>query len=56
MSVMREKHEVRRYDKGGDKKGTVVAGGHGKGEGRHQLNCPHSSLRRWSVDSLRIGH
>ena len=36
----REKHEVRRYDKGGDKKGTVVAGGHGKGEGLHQLNFP----------------
>ena len=35
-----EKHEVRRYDKGGDKKGIVVAGGHGAGEGRHQLNFP----------------
>ena len=35
-----EKHEVRRYDKGGDKTGIVVAGGHGEGEGRHQLNEP----------------
>ena len=35
-----KKHEVRRYDKRGDKKGTVVAGGHGEGDGRHQLNWP----------------
>ena len=35
-----EEHEVRRYDKGSDKKGTLVAGGHGKGDERIQLNCP----------------
>ena len=35
-----EKHEVRRYDKGGDKKGTLVAGGHGEGDKRNQLNWP----------------
>ena len=35
-----KKNEVRRYGKGGDKKGIVVAGGHGKGEGLHQLNFP----------------
>ena len=37
-----KKHEVRRYDKGGDKEGIVVAGGHREGEGRHQLNYPTS--------------
>ena len=30
MSVITTKHEVRRYDKGGDNKGIVVAGGHGE--------------------------
>ena len=35
-----KKHEVRRYDKEGDNKGIVVAGSHGAGEGRHQLNNP----------------
>jgi sugar lactone lactonase YvrE len=35
-----EKHEVRRYDKNGDKKGTVVAGGHGEGDNLNQLNWP----------------
>ena len=35
-----QKHDVRRYDKDGDKKGTLVAGGHGKGDQRHQLNVP----------------
>ncbi|CAF2842679.1 unnamed protein product [Rotaria sp. Silwood2] len=34
-----EKHEVRRYQIG-DKNGTVVAGGHGKGTGLNQLNEP----------------
>lgn len=34
-----EKHEVRRYETG-DKKGKIVAGGHGKGHGLHQLNWP----------------
>ncbi|CAF3038526.1 unnamed protein product [Rotaria sp. Silwood2] len=33
------KHEVRRYHIG-DKNGTVVAGGHGKGDGLNQLNEP----------------
>ena len=35
-----EKHEVRRYDKGGDKKGALVAGGHGQGDKLNQLNTP----------------
>ena len=35
-----KKNEVRRYDKGGDKKGIVVAGGHGQGAGLHQLKWP----------------
>ena len=35
-----EKHEVRRYDKNGDKKGIVVAGGHGKGANLNQLDGP----------------
>ena len=35
-----KQHEVRRYDKGSDKKGTVIAGGHGEGKGDHQLNFP----------------
>ncbi|CAF4707095.1 unnamed protein product, partial [Rotaria sp. Silwood2] len=34
-----EKHEVRRY-KIGDKNGTLVAGGNGKGDGLNQLNYP----------------
>ncbi|CAF3786952.1 unnamed protein product [Rotaria sp. Silwood1] len=34
-----EKHEVRRY-RIGDKDGTVVAGGNGKGDGLNQLNDP----------------
>ncbi|CAF3674504.1 unnamed protein product [Rotaria sp. Silwood1] len=34
-----EHHEVRRY-KTGDKSGTVVAGGHGEGNGLNQLNVP----------------
>ncbi|CAF4826765.1 unnamed protein product, partial [Rotaria sp. Silwood2] len=34
-----EKHEVRRY-KIGDKNGTIVAGGNGKGNGLNQLNWP----------------
>ncbi|CAF1525094.1 unnamed protein product, partial [Rotaria sordida] len=34
------KHEVRRYQIG-DKNGTIVAGGHGKGTGLNQLNYPH---------------
>ena len=34
------KNEVRRYDKNGDKNGTVVAGGHGKGNNLNQLNQP----------------
>ncbi|CAF4298305.1 unnamed protein product [Rotaria sordida] len=33
-----EKHEVRRYQIG-DKKGTIVAGGNGKGDGFNQLNA-----------------
>ena len=32
--------EVRRYDRGGDSKGTLVAGGHGHGEQLNQLKCP----------------
>ena len=35
-----KKHEVRRYDKGGDKKGALVAGGHGQGDKLNQLNGP----------------
>ncbi|CAF3544308.1 unnamed protein product [Rotaria sp. Silwood1] len=34
-----DKHEVRRYQIG-DKNGTIVAGGHGKGNGLNQLNRP----------------
>ncbi|CAF1480372.1 unnamed protein product, partial [Rotaria sordida] len=34
-----EKHEVRRYQIG-DKNGTIVAGGNGKGAGLNQLNEP----------------
>ncbi|CAF3630015.1 unnamed protein product [Rotaria sp. Silwood1] len=34
-----DKHVVRRY-KLGDKNGTIVAGGHGKGDGLNQLNYP----------------
>ncbi|CAF2853640.1 unnamed protein product [Rotaria sp. Silwood2] len=34
-----EKHEVRRYQIG-DKNGTIVAGGNGKGAGPNQLNFP----------------
>ena len=34
------KNEVRRYDKDGDKNGTVVAGGHGEGANLNQLNFP----------------
>ena len=37
-----EKHEVRRYDKNGAKKGTVVVGGHGKRRNRNQLHTPNS--------------
>ena len=33
-------YEVRRYDKGGDKKGAVVAGGHGRGGHLNQLDNP----------------
>ena len=33
-------HEVRRYDKGGNKAGTVVAGGNGRGSRLDQLNVP----------------
>ncbi|CAF5012110.1 unnamed protein product, partial [Rotaria socialis] len=36
----REKHEVRRYQLG-EKNGTLVAGGNGKGNGLSQLNSPH---------------
>ncbi|CAF1627289.1 unnamed protein product, partial [Rotaria magnacalcarata] len=36
----REKHEVRRYQLG-EKNGTLVAGGNGKGDERSQLNAPH---------------
>ena len=36
----REKDEVRRYDKAGDKIGTVVAGGYGKGANLNQLDRP----------------
>ena len=39
-------HEVRRYDKGGDKNGILVAGGHG---------TAWLSLRRCSVHGLRLG-
>ena len=35
-----EKHEVRRYAKGGDKKGILVAGGHEPGDKLNQFNCP----------------
>ena len=35
-----EKHEVRRYDKNGDKNGIVIAGGHGQGNNLNQLNKP----------------
>ncbi|CAF3703739.1 unnamed protein product [Rotaria sp. Silwood1] len=35
-----DKHEVRRYQIGGDKNGIVVAGGNGKGAGLNQLNWP----------------
>lgn len=35
-----EKHEVRRYDKDGDKKGTLAAGGHGQGDQLNQLHRP----------------
>ncbi|CAF1539411.1 unnamed protein product, partial [Rotaria sordida] len=35
-----DKHEVRRYQIG-DKNGTLVAGGNGKGVGLNQLNCPY---------------
>ncbi|CAF3477270.1 unnamed protein product [Rotaria socialis] len=35
-----EKHEVRRYQLG-DKNGTLVAGGNGKGDGLNQLDEPH---------------
>ena len=34
-----EKHEVRRF-RIGNKNGTIVAGGNGKGDGNHQLNIP----------------
>ncbi|CAF1148421.1 unnamed protein product [Rotaria sp. Silwood1] len=34
------KHEVRRYQIGGDKNGTLVAGGNGEGDGLNQLNKP----------------
>ncbi|CAF5064641.1 unnamed protein product, partial [Rotaria socialis] len=34
-----EKHEVRRYQLG-EKNGTLVAGGNGKGDGLNQLNVP----------------
>ncbi|CAF4022222.1 unnamed protein product [Rotaria sp. Silwood2] len=34
-----DNHEVRRY-KIGDKNGTIIAGGHGKGDGLNQLNYP----------------
>ncbi|CAF3000394.1 unnamed protein product [Rotaria sp. Silwood2] len=34
-----DKHEVRRYQLG-DKKGNIVAGGHGKGDGLNQFNWP----------------
>ncbi|CAF1252462.1 unnamed protein product, partial [Rotaria sordida] len=34
-----DKHEVRRYQIG-DKNGTIVAGGNGKGDGLNQLNFP----------------
>ncbi|CAF2932149.1 unnamed protein product [Rotaria sp. Silwood2] len=37
--VSREKHEVRRYETG-DAKGTVVAGGNGKGDRLNQLSKP----------------
>ena len=42
-----EKHEVRRYDKSSDKKGTVVAGGHGEGDKLNQLNGAQLSLHRF---------
>ncbi len=36
-----EKHEVRRYDiKQEDTEGTIIAGGHGKGDGLNQLSQP----------------
>ncbi|CAF4296799.1 unnamed protein product [Rotaria sordida] len=35
-----DEHEVRRYQIG-DKNGTLVAGGNGKGVGLNQLNCPY---------------
>ncbi|CAF1539772.1 unnamed protein product, partial [Rotaria sordida] len=35
-----KKHEVRRYQIGGDKDGTLVAGGNGEGDGLYQLNNP----------------
>ncbi|CAF4856565.1 unnamed protein product, partial [Rotaria socialis] len=35
-----EKHEVRRYHLG-EKNGTLVAGGNGKGVGLNQLSNPH---------------
>ncbi|CAF4966214.1 unnamed protein product, partial [Rotaria socialis] len=34
-----ERHEVRRYQLG-EKNGTLVAGGNGKGDGLNQLNFP----------------
>lgn len=35
-----KKHEVRRYDKGGDRRGIVVAGGHDCGSNLNQFNWP----------------
>ncbi|CAF4946620.1 unnamed protein product, partial [Rotaria sp. Silwood1] len=35
-----EKHAIRRYQIEGDKNGTIMAGGHGKGDGLNQLNEP----------------
>lgn len=35
-----DKHEVRRFEKGGSFRGIVVAGGHGPGQGLNQLNHP----------------
>ena len=40
--------------KEGDKKGQVVAGGHGRGEGAHQLNYPADVIVDKETDSLII--
>ena len=39
--IDQEKHEVRRYRRGGESQGTVVAGGNGKGNRLDQLSSPH---------------